>query len=157
MRDGQVRLRDLDSESGTFVNDERIAPERIVHAGDRMRVGRLEFEILIERSTHATKADPVDEFVSEMLAQADEEERAVRRSDPELRKFQLGPNEVSNDEQVEPEKEDKLTALRKKVPRKKPPGKLPPPPAITSESSTSAAKETLKKIFEKPKPKRPDY
>ena len=150
-------MRDLDSESGTFLNDERIAAERVVHAGDRLRVGRLEFEVVIERSGRTTKGDPVDDFVSDLLAQADEEERAVRRSDPELRQFHLDPNETNDAEQVEPEKEDKLTALRKKLPQKKPPGKLPPPLAITAESSTSAAAETLKKIFEKPKPKRPDY
>ncbi|MDA1053946.1 MAG: FHA domain-containing protein [Planctomycetota bacterium] len=157
VRDEEVRLRDLDSESGTFLNDERIAAERVVHAGDRLRVGRLEFEVVIERSGRTTKGDPVDDFVSDLLAQADEEERAVRRSDPELRQFHLDPNETNDAEQVEPEKEDKLTALRKKLPQKKPPGKLPPPLAITAESSTSAAAETLKKIFEKPKPKRPDY
>lgn len=156
VRDGEVRLRDLDSESGTFLNDERVAAEQLVHAGDRFRVGRLQFEILIERSDRASKQDPVDEFVSEMLAQADEEERVVRMSDPVLRQFHLEPDEPNN-EPAEPEKEDKLTAMRKKVPQKKPPGKLPPPPAITAESSTSAAAETLKKIFEKPKPKRPDY
>ncbi len=154
---GEVRLRDLDSESGTYLNDERIASERIVQAGDRMRVGRLEFEIVIEQSASSTKADPVDEFVSEMLAQADEEERAVRKSDPELRQYHLEPNKPNTAEPVAPEKEDKLTALRKKVPPKKKPGKLPPPPAITAESSTSAAEETLKKIFEKPTPKRPNF
>jgi len=154
---GNVRLQDLDSESGTFLNDERIASERIVQAGDRLRVGRLEFEVVIEQTASTTKSDPVDEFVSDLLARADEEDRAVRRSDPELRQFHLDPNETNNDEQVEPEKEDKLTALRKRVPPKKPPGKLPPRPAITSESSTSAAEETLKKIFEKPTPKPPNH
>ncbi|MEO8493703.1 MAG: FHA domain-containing protein [Planctomycetota bacterium] len=157
VRDGEVRLRDLDSETGTFLNDERIAPERIVQSGDRMRVGRLEFEVNIEQAASTRKADEVDDFVSELLGQADEEERAVRMADPELRQFHLDSSEPPSDDQAEPEKEDKLTALRKKLPPKRPPGKLPPAPEITAKSSVSAAEETLKKIFEKPKPNRPNY
>lgn len=155
--DGKVKLRDLDSESGTFLNDERLAREEIVKSGDRMRVGRLEFEILVERSANTTKADTVDDYVSDMLVQADNEERAVRRSAPELRQFRLAANETNSDEpqQVEPEKEDRQAALRKKLPPKRPPGKLPSQPSLTARSSVSAAEETLKKIFEKPKPKRP--
>lgn len=159
LSNGEVRLHDLDSESGTFLNDERVTPEQIVQSGDRMRIGRLEFEVLIEQAANAAKADKVDEFVSEMLAQADEEERATRIADPELRQFHLDPNETDetdDHEQIEPEETDKLSKLRKKLPPKKPPGKLPPPPKITSESSVSAAEETLQKIFEKPKPKRPN-
>ncbi|MBC8353007.1 MAG: FHA domain-containing protein [Planctomycetes bacterium] len=157
VRNGDVRLRDLESESGTFLNDHRIDTERLVQSGDQFRVGRLEFEVVIERSNDNTKSDPVDDFVSDMLAQADEEERAVRLSDPELRQFHLDPNKSSDDEPAEPEEEDKLAAMRKKLPPKKPPGKLPPPPTFTAESSVSAAEATLQKIFEKPKPKGPKH
>jgi predicted component of type VI protein secretion system len=153
--DGKVRLRDLDSESGTFLNDERLARERIVNAGDRMRVGRLEFEISIERSTNTAKADAVDDLVSDMLVQADEEERATRKNTPELRQFQLGEKKTHDVEPTEPVEEDRQAALRKKLPPKRPPGKLPQQPSLTAQSSVSAAEETLKKIFEKPKPKRP--
>lgn len=157
VRGGEVRLRDLDSESGTYLNDERIGPEQTVRAGDRLRVGRLEFEVVIERSAGNAKADKVDEFVSELLVQADEEERATRIADPELRQFHLDPSEPNDRAPEEPEETDKLSRLRKRLPKKKPPGKLPPPPKLTSESSVSAAEETLQKIFEKPKPKRPNF
>ncbi len=153
--DGKVLLRDLDSESGTFLNDERIANAMVVHDGDRMRVGRLEFDIVIEDV--ATQSDPVDDLVSDMLSQADEEERASRMADPELRQFHLDPNVADAAEQPEPEEEDKLTRLRKKLPPKKPPGKLPPAPSITADSTISAAQQTLEKIFEKPKPKGPKH
>ena len=153
--DGKVSLRDLGSESGTFLNDERIARAQILKAGDRMRVGRLEFEISIERSPSTTKSDAVDDYVSDMLAQADEEERVTRMSTPELRQFQLDTKKNSEDETASPVEEDREAALRKKLPKKKPPGKLPQQPSITAESSVSAAEQTLQKIFEKPKPKRP--
>lgn len=156
IQNDEVRLRDLDSDSGTFVNDERLATERILQTGDRMRVGRLEFDVLIEKADKSVKSDPVDEFVSDMLVQADEEERASRMADPEVRQFHLDPNKAA-EQLPEPVEEDRLTALRKKLPQKKPPGKLPPPPAITADSTISAAEQTLQKIFEKPKPKGPKY
>jgi pSer/pThr/pTyr-binding forkhead associated (FHA) protein len=155
--ESNVTLRDLDSESGTFLNDERIEKAQTVKTGDRMRVGRLEFEISIERTAKTTQADAVDDFVSDLLAQADEEERATRLSTPELRQFQLDAKDTREEEPAEPEEEDREAALRKKLPAKKPPGKLPPPPTITAESSVSAAEQTLQKIFEKPKPKGPKY
>ncbi len=157
VRDGQVRLRDLDSEQGTFVNDQRVDAERLLQHGDRLRVGRLEFELFIERPQSDTKADPVDDFVSDMLVEADEAERVTRLADPRLRQFQVDPNQPHDAPPAESEPADKLAALRKKVPTKRPPGKLPPPPSITADSTISAAEQTLKKIFEKPKPKQPKY
>ncbi|MEX0819978.1 MAG: hypothetical protein WD070_10320, partial [Pirellulaceae bacterium] len=101
------------------------------------------------------KRDAVDDFVSDMLSQADDEERAHRMSDPHARQFQIGVSDVQGEVPIEassaPEKEDKQAALRKKVPPKRPPGKLPPPPPLTAESSVLAAEQTLQKIFEKPK------
>lgn len=154
VRDGKVRLLDLDSESGTFLNGERIESERTIGQGDLLRVGRLEFEVLIERSATDAKTNTVDDYVSDMLAQADEEERATRMAAPELRQFHLDPDETAAGHQAEPEELDRQSALRRKLPAKKPPGKLPPRPSITAESSVSAAEQTLEKIL-KPKPKRP--
>jgi pSer/pThr/pTyr-binding forkhead associated (FHA) protein len=152
----KVRLRDLGSESGTFLNDERLDSEQAIQSGDQLQVGRLRFEFVIEPTTK--KADAVDDFVSDLLVQADEEEREIRRADPELRQFHLDPNQPKEPEQAEPEEEeDRLAALRKKIPPKKPPGKLPPPPSISADSTISAAEQSLEKIFEKPKPKGPKY
>ena len=151
----QILLRDLDSETGTFLNDFRIDQERLLQAGDLLRVGRLEFEVHIEPTVSLAEraADPVDDLVSDMLVEADEEERASRLADPQARRYKIDPQDAPNQSE-EPEKEDRLTALRKKIPPKKPPGKLPPPPAITSDDSVSAAEESLKKMLEKPKPKK---
>lgn len=40
-----LRLRDLGSTNGTLVNDERIAGEVVLKAGDNVKVGKLEFEV----------------------------------------------------------------------------------------------------------------
>ena len=149
----QVLLRDLDSATGTFLNDFRIEQERILQDGDRLRVGRLEFELSVEQAPQVSEraADQVDELVSDMLVEADEAERASRLADPQARRYKITPQEAAAKDQ--PEDEDRLAALRKKIPPKQAPGKLPPPPKITAEDSTSAAEETLKKLLEKPKPK----
>jgi pSer/pThr/pTyr-binding forkhead associated (FHA) protein len=153
----QILLRDLDSESGTFLNDYRIEQERILQDGDRLQVGRLEFELSIEKvaSPAGRESDAVGDFVSEMLVEADEEERASRLADPQARHFKIDPQDPAA-EPDEPEEEDRLTALRKKIPPKKKPGKLPPPPTISAGDSVSAAEESLKKMLEKPKRQRND-
>ena len=39
IREGEVRLRDLDSTNGTWVNGERIEAARTVHHGDEIKIG----------------------------------------------------------------------------------------------------------------------
>lgn len=45
-----VRLRDFGSTNGTYVNDDRVAGERVLVTGDRIRVGKLNFEIIINEN-----------------------------------------------------------------------------------------------------------
>ena len=45
-----VILRDLNSRNGTFVNDERIQGDRELKAGDKIRIGKLEFEAVIKQA-----------------------------------------------------------------------------------------------------------
>lgn len=42
-----LRLRDLGSTNGTFVNGERLRGAVVLNAGDRVSVGKLEFEVVI--------------------------------------------------------------------------------------------------------------
>jgi len=48
VREGKVFVRDCGSTNGTFLNDEQIAGEREAKAGDRLRVGPLEFDLQFE-------------------------------------------------------------------------------------------------------------
>lgn len=49
-----VRVRDLGSTNGTFVNGERLRGEVMLNTGDKVRVGTLEFEVVIgEEATGA--------------------------------------------------------------------------------------------------------
>jgi len=49
-KDGRVLLADLNSRNGTFVNDVRLESEKakVLRSGDRIRIGLLDFEIVIE-------------------------------------------------------------------------------------------------------------
>jgi predicted component of type VI protein secretion system len=59
VRDGKVYVRDCGSTNGTFINNEQVAAEREVKAGDRLRVGPLEFDLTIEVGAPASKSSPV--------------------------------------------------------------------------------------------------
>lgn len=50
-----VRLRDLGSTNGTFVNGQRVQGQAILQPGDRILIGKLEFEIVIEGAVAAVQ------------------------------------------------------------------------------------------------------
>ena len=45
-----VRLRDLGSTNGTFVNGQRVHGQVVLQSGDRVLIGKLEFEMVIENA-----------------------------------------------------------------------------------------------------------
>src|SRR4026207_2577925 len=47
INDSDVCIRDLNSRNGTFVNDERVEGDQPLKSGDMLRVGKLQFEVLI--------------------------------------------------------------------------------------------------------------
>ncbi len=49
VRDGKVFVEDFGSTNGTFVNDEPVTAEQEVAAGDRLRVGPLDFTVTVLR------------------------------------------------------------------------------------------------------------
>lgn len=65
MDDFTVRIRDLGSTNGTFVNDQRITTQVVLKQGDTIRIGKLAFEIQIQ--VQAAPA-PAVEVVPEPVA-----------------------------------------------------------------------------------------
>jgi predicted component of type VI protein secretion system len=45
---GGAVIRDLNSRNGTFVNDQKVAGDQALQAGDRLTIGQLKFEVLIK-------------------------------------------------------------------------------------------------------------
>jgi predicted component of type VI protein secretion system len=62
VEDGYIGIRDFGSKNGTYVNDERVAGERELKAGDRLTVGPLRFEIHVAHNIGAKKRPPVGDI-----------------------------------------------------------------------------------------------
>ncbi|HVJ66520.1 MAG TPA: FHA domain-containing protein [Caulifigura sp.] len=69
-----IRLRDLGSTNGTFVNGERIRGQVVLKEGDRVVIGKLEFDMVIR--------DPSMEETTTNLAQATQTE-VIKPATPE--------------------------------------------------------------------------
>lgn len=55
-RDGSFVVEDLRSSNGTFVNGERVE-ERALQHGDRIRLGNLELQVIVEVRAHESSMD----------------------------------------------------------------------------------------------------
>lgn len=153
-----IFVRDLKSETGTFVNGERVTEKQQLANGDHLKIGKLEFEVVITapkkpaeqpRTAEPPKKSPLPhdsmgDNISDLLTAADEEERAKHHQDPTARQFKPAP-EVKP-AAAEEKKEEKKKLVR---PPQKPPGKLPPPPKVVADNTVNAAEEVLKKLLDK--------
>lgn len=152
----EVILRDLASQTGTFVNGGLVGSTRVLQNGDRLRIGRLEFEVLIEDPTPVwelgpsvdgdTIHDAMADTVCDLLSAADEKDRLQRLQNPELRQFSL----PSAGDRVQPSADCAAQPTRKgKTDRKETkgrPGKIPA--HLRSPNGPSvAAKEALESFF----------
>lgn len=68
--DYTLRVRDLGSTNGTLVNNERLEGQQVLKSGDRVRIGNLEFEVVLSDTAEAGLA-PEQEY------QADEDSRIL--------------------------------------------------------------------------------
>jgi predicted component of type VI protein secretion system len=149
---GKLWVSDLGSLTGTFVNDVRTTGRTPLAPGDRLRVGRLEFEVVItpEQDYQAPHCDPMSDFVSDLLDQADAKDRARRLADPLVRQFNVT-------EQGFDAAPTGVADLPPPAPRpvRQPPKKLPPAPELVADDSVQAAEVTLNKMLARLKgPKR---
>lgn len=56
-----VAIRDFGSRNGTYVNEQRVVGERELAAGDRLRIGPMEFELVLTESKKRPKVASVKE------------------------------------------------------------------------------------------------
>jgi pSer/pThr/pTyr-binding forkhead associated (FHA) protein len=167
--ENEVVVRDLNSRNGTFVNDERVAEEAVLLHGDVLRVGPLQFEMVIEQTPGKAKRPRVADIkeavartaegsginstsdlgdVTQWLEEADTHERSRRTTDPETRQFRLDDTIVpATSETPSAAIDPKVAAGTVKRPAKQTPGKLPPRPSTSKADSREAAADMLKKFF----------
>ncbi len=53
-----VRLRDLGSTNGTFINNEQLRGQTILKTGDQIRIGKLEFEVTVREEVPVAVNEP---------------------------------------------------------------------------------------------------
>jgi len=164
--ENEVIVKDLKSRNGTYVNEEKVAEEAVLLNGDVLRVGPLQFEMMIEQSVAKPKRAKVADIkeavartaegssvnstsdlddVTSWLEEADTHEKSRRTIDPETRQFRL--DDTVAPVQAGATAETKTVVAEMKRPDKKPPGKLPPRPATSKADSREAAADMLKKFF----------
>ncbi|HEX4149145.1 MAG TPA: FHA domain-containing protein, partial [Pirellulales bacterium] len=77
---GLVRLHDLGSSEGTFVNDQRVSGSRDLKIGDQLRVGPLTFELCLDAKL-AGKKKPKVSSIGEAAARLAGGQQAKPRDD----------------------------------------------------------------------------
>jgi pSer/pThr/pTyr-binding forkhead associated (FHA) protein len=169
--ENEVIVRDMSSRNGTYVNGERVGEEAVLLSGDVLRVGPLEFEMIIEQTKAKLKRSVVSDIkeavartaessnvsattelgdISDWLDEGDAVAKERKTLDPDTRQFRL--DDTANPEAGEKKPEQATTDTKAmdpptKRPEKKPPGKLPPRPSDQAKDSRDAAADMLKKFF----------
>ena len=174
--DSEVVIRDLNSRNGTCVNGEKITGDTVLLNGDLVKVGPLEFEMLIEHTAARIKKAKVSDIkdaatrivqstasqsssdLSDVTAWLDEADVKART---ETRQFRVddtatgtvadivGEQAADADKKAENKVQDttELKVDESKRPDKKTPGKLPPRQVAQAKDSREAASDMLKKLF----------
>lgn len=111
IEEGRVVARDLKSRNGTLVNGEKIVGDVQLKLGDTLKVGPLEFTVLIDNGLGGAKKSKIDdpkeaaqriaatpsdsqafgkdEDINSWLEEAEQEDRTRRLTSPETRQFRL--------------------------------------------------------------------
>jgi len=74
---GKVRVRDLKSSNGTFLNDKAIDGETAAENGDKLRVGSLVFEFLIGSSGGIAPPAPIQERDVKWLLESPDDSKVL--------------------------------------------------------------------------------
>lgn len=112
IKDNRVLIQDLRSRNGTYINEKRLPSDKakVLKAGDQLRIGKLEFEVVIEHGLQAPKKPEVADMgdaaarmveagasdsrfeevdVDAWLEEADQIDRVRKLADPETRQFHV--------------------------------------------------------------------
>jgi pSer/pThr/pTyr-binding forkhead associated (FHA) protein len=77
VRGEQAFVRDFDSTNGTSVNDEPVKGEKELTPNDRLKVGPLEFRVVLEKSVPVSKLTPVPQSAATLAVSEDEAAAAM--------------------------------------------------------------------------------
>ena len=167
--DGKVTVSDMGSRNGSYVNGEKLEKPYVAKSGDRIRVGRLQFELVMDpvkpgakkpkvkdvveaasRTASKKKKSSLEDSISDWLVDDDDDSpfdapdfdptETVQFSAEETQEFKRKA------ELEAAELESELEAAEdSRVDEHQ--GKLPPRPKAAHDDSTDAADDILKKLF----------
>ena len=80
LKDGKVEVEDLGSRNGSFINDQQLTGPYQAKSGDRLRIGTLNFEILID-PTQAGNKKPRVKDVADAAARTVESKKDAKKED----------------------------------------------------------------------------
>lgn len=164
--DGKVVLNDLKSRNGTFVNGKQLEQSHVAKSGDSLRVGRLQFEVVIDPVKASTKKPRVESVVEAAARTASSKKKLSLEdsitdwlSDDDGEVDERSNSTISSAETVQlnleetsvfgaPRKNDSVNEADSAITDAKGKAKkLPPLPKHKHESSTTAADDVLRKFF----------
>jgi pSer/pThr/pTyr-binding forkhead associated (FHA) protein len=164
-----VEIEDLQSRNGTFINGEQIQGKYTAAPGDLLRVGQLQFEIVIDHAEPSAKRPKVEgvaaaaertatskhhdvsveDSISDWLSNDETPSRSLRETTMlslEDTKSILAEAERKAKEKLQTKDSDS-NVFEAPSKEKKEPGKLPPKPKFSHDSSKVAADDVLRKFF----------
>jgi pSer/pThr/pTyr-binding forkhead associated (FHA) protein len=173
--DGKVTISDMGSRNGTFVNGVQLNGPVEAKVGDILRVGRLQFELMIDHaqpSMKRPKVDGVAEAAARTASVSSGQGSDIEDSISGWLTEEVNPENLQDTRQLSLEDtkailaEAERKALEKERDRKlsdsgqlttesheadskekRGPGKLPPRPKFSHDSSKVAADDVLRKFF----------
>lgn len=174
VRDAKLFLEDFGSKNGTYVNNERVEGTIELKMGDEIRVGPLDFLVLIDHTLGAAKRSKVSSVteaanrvaesgglgndVASWLEEADEEERQQRLENPETRQFRIDETKAVSQEELlgmeADENADKDAKTKSGLlgmfasKKKKSYGKLPQVESAGSKDSQAAANDAIRRLMD---------
>ncbi|MFT5303614.1 MAG: pSer/pThr/pTyr-binding forkhead associated (FHA) protein [Mariniblastus sp.] len=163
--DGKVIINDLKSRNGTFVNGKQLEGTHVAKPGDSLRIGRLQFEIVIDPVKASVKKPKVESVVEAAARTANQKKSSLEDSitdwlsDAEEEPGSSERDMIASAETIQLNLEEtSVFGTTKRVndgpdeeedteSKKKGPKKLPPIPKHQHDSSTTAADDVLRKFF----------
>jgi predicted component of type VI protein secretion system len=149
---GLVRLRDLGSAEGTFVNNDRVTGSRDLKIGDQLRIGPLVFEMCLDAKLAGKKKPKVGSIGEAAARLAGGQQGPAREEGLDLDKL-LGDGQ---DSQPAPSRyaarlsDEEQQALGLKPRSDAEPGRTKPPAKDDSEETRLAAERSLNKYYKRP-------
>lgn len=162
---GKVTIEDLGSRNGSFVNGQQITKPKIAKSGDKIQIGKLEFELLMDpvtpgvkkpkvksvveaasRTATTGKKSSLEDSISDWLVDDDDDSPFDEPDFDPSETVQFSAEETQ-EFQRKLEENEKVAEKETQSLRKDEPGKLPPRAKVGHDDSTDAADDILKKLF----------